>query len=76
VEWADVLLGTNAAGSPHTFNTIERILSKQDSLGRWTLDHSPRNMWARCGRRGGPNKWVTLRALRAIKRSWGLREGR
>ena len=75
VEWVDVLLGANAATCRHTSTAIERILSKQDPLGRWTLEHSPRNMWAPCGRHGSPNKWVTLRSLQAVRDSWRLSGG-
>jgi len=68
VEWVDVLLEAKGEVCQRTLAAIERILSKQDGLGRWTLEHSPGNMWAACGRRGSPDKWVTLRALRAIKK--------
>lgn len=46
---------------------VEIVLSKQDEMGRWALEHTPGNTWASFGERGQPNKWVTLRALRALK---------
>lgn len=35
--------------------------------GRWSLDHTPNNMWADFGPVDKANKWVTLRALSALK---------
>lgn len=43
--------------------------SKQDEAGRWPLEHPPANTWASFGTVGQPNKWVTLRALRTLKRA-------
>jgi hypothetical protein len=40
---------------------------KQDSAGCWKLEYTPDNTWASFGQLGKPNKWVTLRALRALK---------
>jgi hypothetical protein len=48
----------------------ETILAKRGAGGRWALDYTPDNTWARFGVRGQPNKWVTIRALRALK-GWG-----
>jgi hypothetical protein len=46
---------------------IEQLQRQRDAAGSWTLEYSPRNTWASFGDRGQPNKWVTLRALRALK---------
>ncbi len=43
------------------------VRSKQAGSGRWILEHSPENAWASFGEVGEPNKWVTLRAIRALK---------
>jgi hypothetical protein len=55
---------------------IETVRSKQDEMGRWALEHTPSNTWARFGTVGRPNKWVTLRALRVLNQgdmSWKRR---
>jgi hypothetical protein len=69
VELLHVLLGAGAS-STYLRPAIEMVLAKQDQQGRWALEHTPRNGWASFGRRGQPNKWVTLRALRVL-RLWG-----
>lgn len=50
---------------------LELVLSRQDGQGRWALEHTPHNMWASFGRLGQPNKWVTLRALRVLRKAEG-----
>ena len=48
---------------------IELILSKQDEQGRWKLEYSYNGkMWADVEEKDKPSKWVTLRALRMLKR--------
>ena len=46
---------------------VQWLLDKQDASGRWALEHTPGKTWAGFGRKGLPNKWVTLRALRLLK---------
>jgi hypothetical protein len=55
---------------PWLASAVEVILSKSSQAGRWPLEHTPKNTWARFGKIGQPNKWVTLRALRVLK-DWG-----
>ncbi|PPD58815.1 nitrogen fixation protein NifH [Dehalogenimonas etheniformans] len=44
------------------------VLEKQDSQGRWPLEYSYNGkMWADIEIKDEPSKWVTLRALRALK---------
>ena len=73
--WSDVLecvavlaelgYGDDARLAP----AIALILSKQDTQGRWKLENSlNRKMWIDIEQRGKPSKWVTLRALRVLKR--------
>ena len=47
---------------------LEVVRSKRDESGRWMLGHTPSNTWAEPGKVGEPDKWVTLRALRALER--------
>jgi hypothetical protein len=46
---------------------IPWLLDKQVTEGRWALEHTPGKTWARFGEPGHANKWVTLRALYALK---------
>jgi hypothetical protein len=63
------VLGRLGQGSdPRLAPAIEAVLGKRDGQGRWTLEYTLENTWARFGTVGRPNKWVTLRALRALKR--------
>ncbi len=53
---------------PRLPETVEFIRSQQDEEGRWRLelDYAERS-GMRFGKINQPNKWVTLRALRALK---------
>lgn len=73
--WSDVLeivavLTELGYGSdPRLANAIHFILSKQDDRGRWKLENSLNGkMWMDIEKKGQPSKWVTLRALRVLKR--------
>ena len=73
LEALEVLPGTApvAVGrNPRLEAAVEVVLSKRDEEGRWALEYTPDNTWANFGKVGQPNKWVTLRALRALK-GWG-----
>lgn len=53
---------------PRLINAIKIIEDKQDAQGRWTLDYSyGGKTWVDFGEKRQPNKWVTLRALSALK---------
>ena len=48
---------------------IDLLLSKQDEQGRWIMEYTYNGKsWAYVERMGEPSKWVTLRALRVLKR--------
>ena len=48
--------------------SLELICRKQDAQGRWTMEFPyGAKTWGRFGRKGQPNPWVTLRALRVLK---------
>jgi hypothetical protein len=50
-------------------DAVTWMLSKQDEQGRWKLEYSYRSrMWINIERMNKPSKWVTLRALRVLKR--------
>ncbi len=48
---------------------IDLVISKQDDKGRWRLEHTFNGRYiVRIESKGIPSKWVTLNALRALKR--------
>ena len=74
--WSDVLetLGVLAAlgfGSDARLAGAQRwLLDKQDAQGRWMLENTLNGrMWRSIEVKGKPSKWVTLRALRVLKRA-------
>jgi len=57
---------------PRLGNAIALVLSKQDHLGRWKMEYSYNGKtWLDIEEKGQPSKWVTLRALRVLKRVAG-----
>ena len=70
----DVLLNLEALaeagyGDDSRLNeAVEFVLSKQDEQGRWKMEYSYNGkMWADVEVKRQPSKWVTLRAMRALK---------
>ncbi len=54
-------------------NALAYIASKQDTHGRWALEYTYANKtWGQFGRKGQPNKWVTLRAAWVLKNTAAL----
>lgn len=53
---------------PRLANALAIVEEKQDSHGRWTLEYDyAGKTWADFGVKKKPSKWVTLRALTALK---------
>jgi hypothetical protein len=51
-------------------NTYDLILSKRNPEGQWKMEYSYNGKtWADVEQKGKPSKWVTLRALRVLKRA-------
>jgi hypothetical protein len=51
---------------------IDRVLLKQDKRGRWKLESTFNGRFvADIEEKGKPSKWVTLNALRVLKRYYG-----
>jgi hypothetical protein len=50
--------------------TYDLILSKRDRVGRWKMEYSyAGKTWSDVEERGQPSKWVTLRAMRLLKKA-------
>jgi hypothetical protein len=71
----DVLLNLEAlaeagqGGDPRLDEAVAWVLSKQDAQGRWLMEYSYNGkMWIDVEEKGQPSKWVTLRAVRMLKR--------
>lgn len=68
LQLAEVLVALGYGQDPRLQSTINLILSKQDTGGRWSLDHHYHGKtWANFGKKGQPNKWVTYRVLKLLK---------
>ncbi len=74
----DVLLNLEALAEagcgddPRMSEAVELVLSKQDEQGRWKMEYNYNGkMWADIEQKGQPSKWVTLRAVRTLKRIHG-----
>ncbi len=74
--WSDVLetvsnlVDLGFGEDPRLKPALEWLLAKQDDRGRWKLENSLNGkMWVDIETKGRPSKWVTLRALRTLKRA-------
>lgn len=64
----EALVGLGLGSDPRLTHSLQLILDKQDADGRWPLEyHYGTKTWVSYGRKGQPNPWVTLRALRVLK---------
>jgi hypothetical protein len=69
LQLAEALVSLGYGNDPRLFNTFQIIREKQDSQGRWLLEYDyAGKTWINFGPTKQPNKWVTLRALRILKR--------
>lgn len=65
-----VLASLGHGADPRLLPALQLVREKQDSLGRWALEYDyAGKTWVDFGLRRQPSKWVTLRALRALKRA-------
>jgi hypothetical protein len=68
---AEAFTGLGFSADPRLANTLDLIQRKQDEHGRWPMEFvdNTHKMWVKYGSLGKPNKWVTLRAMRVLKRA-------
>lgn len=71
LKMAEALTALGYGHDPRLANTLTLIREKQDENGRWPLEYvdNIRKMWVKYGPVGQPNKWITLRAMRVLKRA-------
>jgi hypothetical protein len=68
LQLAQALVNLGLRGDVRLANLLDYIAAKSDSSGRWPLEYVyGSKTWANFGRKGQPNKWVTLRALRVLQ---------
>jgi hypothetical protein len=67
LEALEVLGRLGAEPAPQLAAALQVVRRKQDASGRWVLEYTPKNTWTDFGQIGEPNKWLTLRALLALK---------
>jgi len=64
----EALVRLGYGDDPRMANVLALVLDKQDENGRWKLEYDYRGKtWVDFGVKKMPNKWVTLRALTALK---------
>jgi len=65
---AEALARLGCGRDPRMAGLLDFIRAKQDAEGRWPLEYNyASKTWGNYGRKGEPNPWVTLRALRVLK---------
>jgi hypothetical protein len=63
------LVDLGYGADPRLQPALQWIIAKQDDQGRWKLRNSLNGkMWVDIEAKGKPSKWITLRALRVLKR--------
>jgi hypothetical protein len=68
----EVLTALGFGGDPRLNPAVDLILSKQDAEGRWKMEYTYNGKtWVEVEQKKKPSKWVTLRALRVLKRVGG-----
>jgi hypothetical protein len=70
LETAEVLVDLGYGRDPRLAKVFQLIAGKQDGQGRWKLENSLNGkMWVDIENKKQPSKWITLRALRVLKRA-------
>jgi hypothetical protein len=66
----EVLTALGYGHDPRLRPALALLLDKRDAQGRWPMTYTYNGkLWADVERKGQPSKWVTLRALRVLKRA-------
>jgi len=65
----EVLTAFSYCADPRLAGAIDLVLRKRDEQGRWKMEYAYNGKtWVDIEEKGNPSKWVTLRALRVLKR--------
>jgi hypothetical protein len=69
LEALQALADAGCGAHPQLTHALKLTIAKQDSLARWKMEYSLNGkMWADIEAKGKPSKWITLQAIRMIKR--------
>ncbi|MHB1119467.1 MAG: nitrogen fixation protein NifH [Bellilinea sp.] len=69
LQLVDAMTGLGYGQDPRLRKSIQRIREKQDAQGRWPLEYNySGKTHAEFGEMKKPSKWVTIRALKVLKR--------
>lgn len=64
---AELLVGFGYGSDPRMAGLLSLIDSKKNSQGQWNLEYDyTGKTWVDFGKKGKPNKWVTMRALKVL----------
>ena len=67
----EALTALGKGSDPRLANALRLVCEKQDAAGRWAMEYDySGKTWIDWGRKKAPNKWVTLRAARALKAAY------
>jgi hypothetical protein len=71
LELLDILTGLGYR-DPRMQDALNLVVEKQDKHGKWLMQNSMNGrMAASIERKGKPSKWITLRALKVLRRFYG-----
>jgi hypothetical protein len=69
----EALTALGCGSDPRLEAALDLVLGKRDAHGRWGLEYTYNGKsWVDVERKGEPSKWVTLRALRVLRRAQRL----
>jgi hypothetical protein len=69
LETTAILVNLGYEQDPRLENAYQLILGRQDDEGRWKLENTMNRMWFEVEKKKEPSKWITLRALRVLKKA-------
>ncbi len=68
VQVVDALARLGYGSDPRLAGAIQLVVAKQDAQGRWPVEYGyAGKTWVDFGSKNQPNKWVTLRAVSALR---------
>jgi len=72
----EALTALGCGGDRRLAAAVELLRGKQDGQGRWKMEYTYNGKtWADVEEKGRPSKWITVRALRVLKRVAEGRQG-
>jgi len=70
LQLVEALVALGYGRDPRLSNALELIRNKQDENGKWLMEYDyAGKTWGNYGEKKQPNKWVTLRAMRVLKKA-------